>query len=409
VKAAALHEVIVLSDSEESEVNIRQQLAQFRYGSLAMSRTSSSSSEGSRLGGLSLKQAGRTPSPLEPLVPVEPTAESVAASEVHPVASSAPKPKPKPKPRGADNPLSAAFSDVQLAKLGRCVACELKWTARKTVVEKVKHVSACARKCGLNEGTLLALIGQELERAPAAAVPAQKAKGKAKQIEDEVPAAPRTFLAEVTTKEAETRKRGRRPPVQSTVLNPADNRQDIIGRARALIGNDPPATVNERPLPRPAFTMSGARIAEEKAKADRLEADRLKAERLKAMAAAAEEPPLTQGFGRSALAGPSRLTSLMGPPRRTLFLDDTPAADDEPAPPPLRPARSVLSDEPLLTQPFAASSLAMATSTSITLNDDAQAAKQKRLQAIAAALAEQTGQVTPVRLLHYRRCASCDS
>ncbi|KAG5648934.1 hypothetical protein DXG03_000283 [Asterophora parasitica] len=153
------------------------------------------------------------------------------------IASKAP-PKMKPAHRFADD-----FSDVELSMLSKCVGCEVHWTARKTVAQKMLHVQACAKKKYLDDATVRILIRKEIDSAMAIAAP-MKSKGEGKGKADEAVSGPRTFLEEVVA-EAAPRRKGRRLDTRETVQSVAQTRDLILDRARAVIGTTFPLSEDQ--------------------------------------------------------------------------------------------------------------------------------------------------------------------
>lgn len=74
--------------------------------------------------------------------------------------------------------LAGVFPERQLSQLLRCVSCELQWTTRKSVFEKMKHLKSCAKKNRLDDGLVQTLIQRELDCISAAAA---KGKGRANE------------------------------------------------------------------------------------------------------------------------------------------------------------------------------------------------------------------------------------
>ncbi|KAJ3559179.1 hypothetical protein NM688_g493 [Phlebia brevispora] len=217
----------------------------------------------------------------------------------------------------------ASVSERDMVQLLRCVACNLAWTTRKTAAQKVKHIQSCAHKAGLTDETVGMLIKEELEKTPA--VKPVKNKGKSKAKEEE----PMTLLAEKINDE--TGKRKRRAPVEGTVREIAEIREDILERARQLLngGTRPTSVLRERDDGRPEQGDIDAappltQPFGESALARRFQAARAllsqNATQVRVPSSTqdcgdqdAESPPRTQPFGESALArqfgAPSHLIS----------------------------------------------------------------------------------------------------
>jgi hypothetical protein len=283
---------------------MRQHLAGFRYASAPLNSregsvrpcpiitkryvsTSSSSSS-----------SGNKASPVE-LPPV-------------PRASATAVPTKERSKRAFAFPCLSTFSDTRLAKLSRCVSCELTWTTRKTVVEKVKHISTCAKKQNLEDATLSALIERELQKEPEESLPLKKKPRK--NVEDDAEHSPKTLLSHVRT--VEESKKGRRPAILASVRDPTTAAVTIRGRAKDLFGLTS-GDERSKPSQPPRWTPSGARL--------------LAAAKAVTVAAVPDEPLLTQPFGKSALAGQSKSAA----PRSLFMSYDVPTtdADDDNCPP----------------------------------------------------------------------------
>ncbi|KAI0832485.1 hypothetical protein BC628DRAFT_1414781 [Trametes gibbosa] len=134
----------------------------------------------------------------------------------------------------AKRPIShrfADFSDSQLSRVLKCVSCELAWTARKTVPQKMKHIQTCAKKNGLTDDTVRILLRKELDSAPPVASSSNSTTPA--PASDSVS---ETLLEDVL-KGAGKKKHGRRPPVMQTVKNVEETRRSILDRARSLLAN----------------------------------------------------------------------------------------------------------------------------------------------------------------------------
>lgn len=231
-------EIIELSDEEETDSQMRKHLAMFTYAKPAphprpaFSRVSStaalSSSSSLFSGSNGLRQITDPRIPLQESVPPDRDIDTIPGEPSKLKAKGVAKTRDSSRHR-----FSMALTDAELARMSRCVSCELGWTARKTVVEKMKHVGACAKKNKLDDNTVVALIQQELARTPP---PEPKGKGKAKaKTAEPAEVAPRTILEEIVEGPV-PKKKGRRVEVQTTVVKPVDadpmnrNRfQDLIG------------------------------------------------------------------------------------------------------------------------------------------------------------------------------------
>ncbi|KAI0650677.1 hypothetical protein C8Q79DRAFT_1006915 [Trametes meyenii] len=161
------------------------------------------------------RTASKTPSPTESgLAPPEGRAAS----------------KPKPV---ASHRFGNEFPDVQLARILKCVSCDLAWTTRKTVPQKMKHIQTCAKKNGLSDDTIRILLRKELDSLPPVA---SSSKSKSATPAPPSTPVPETLLEEVL-KDVNKKKPGRRPQVLQTVKSVAETRETILDKARSLLGD----------------------------------------------------------------------------------------------------------------------------------------------------------------------------
>ncbi|KZT12771.1 uncharacterized protein LAESUDRAFT_15467 [Laetiporus sulphureus 93-53] len=164
--------------------------------------------------------------------------------------------------RSASRAFAEGFSEAELAKLLKCVVCESLWTARKTTVRKLKHIGSCAKRRSLTDATIAVMIRQEIDRVPI--LPEKKTKHKQQEAE--------TLLQDAVL-DAGAKRRGKRPAVVTTVKSLTETREQILLKARQLIGH---------PSARPQGVMITVSAESNTAEKTRL-------------------PPSTQGFGESAL------------------------------------------------------------------------------------------------------------
>ena len=130
--------------------------------------------------------------------------------------------------RAATHRFTTDFSDKELSRILRCIACDLAWTARKSVEQKMKHIQSCAKKHGLTDDTVRSLLRNELNSLPA--VSTSKSNSS---VEPTTPPAPDTLL-EGALKDGQ-KKKGRRPQVLQTVKSVTETRSDILDKARVLL------------------------------------------------------------------------------------------------------------------------------------------------------------------------------
>ncbi|TBU49596.1 hypothetical protein BD309DRAFT_1026046 [Dichomitus squalens] len=166
------------------------------------------------------RTASKTPSPA-----TQESQTPEATSSAMPPA----KAKRLPSHRFADE-----FTDFRLSRLLRCVSCDLAWTARKTVKEKMKHIQSCAKKNRLTDETVRVLLRAELAKLQ----PVASSSKRNSPVEPTVPSAPETLLAE-TVREQKKKRAGPRRQVEPTVKSVAETREEILNKARLLLQNAP--------------------------------------------------------------------------------------------------------------------------------------------------------------------------
>ncbi|KAJ3869474.1 hypothetical protein EV359DRAFT_76733 [Lentinula novae-zelandiae] len=124
--------------------------------------------------------------------------------------------------------LSDEFNADSISRLLMCVCCNLKWTTRKSVSQKLTHFKTCAKKHGVQDDTLVGLIREGVINSPAVQ---PKGKGTSIVVDD---ASPKTFFDEVMH-DAAPKKRTRRQEVKSTVKDIEEMRNAILLKARAIV------------------------------------------------------------------------------------------------------------------------------------------------------------------------------
>lgn len=160
------------------------------------------------------------------------TAPKPALSRAGSSLSTATEDKPTRKKRlPTTHRFSSDFSDADLAKLTKCVSCEINWTARKSGGQKILHIQSCAKKNAFTDETIRVLIRKEIESTMALG----KGKEKATPGLPTEPAGPRTFFEDIVT-DATRKKKGRRLETTETVQSVTTTRNIILDRARAVLG-----------------------------------------------------------------------------------------------------------------------------------------------------------------------------
>lgn len=235
-------------------------------------------------------------------------AASVTTSDIQRAAS-----KLSQKPPSSTNHRFTEFEDDDLARILRCPACDLAWTSRKTVLQKMKHIQTCAKKLHFTDETITALLRKQLEIVP-------QLKGDPVEVEE-----PGTLLEEAV-KVGEKKKSGPRRKIIGTIKDLSETRQDILDRAKNLLDKGPAAKSSAAQLKPPDAGLS----------------------------IPSGLPPLTQPFGQSSLAMKFRSNV---PPEPTPFPVYVPSPPSLPSALPASPPDLLFSSPPR-TQAFGESSLA---------------------------------------------------
>ena len=163
------------------------------------------------------------------LIPPRPGITRKGCGEVGPVLK-----------RKSAHRFSSDFSDADLAKLAKCVGCDLKWTARKTAHQKMIHIQACAKKNAFTDETIRILIWKEIDLVTA--------HNEAACIMTES----NTYMEDIVA-HAAPRKKGRRQRAAQTVQTIEVTRSNILNRAQALLG---PSSSDALPCTQPVGSAS---------------------------------------------------------------------------------------------------------------------------------------------------------
>ncbi|KAI0352892.1 hypothetical protein OH77DRAFT_1522956 [Trametes cingulata] len=226
-------------------------------------------------------------------VPIRRTASKTPS----PTESSSVPPEPAPAgkvKRAASHRFADDFSDAQLSRILKCVSCDLAWTTRKSLLQKMKHIQTCAKKNALTDETVRILLRKELDNLPPIA-----SSSKSAASEPAPPAAPETLLEDVL-KDANKKKPGRRPQVLQTVKSVTETRETILDKARALL-QDSGTSRGSTPVPQNATKQSSITNVAEMPPPTQM----FSRSNVAARALPADEHPAdrTQAFGPSRLAG----------------------------------------------------------------------------------------------------------
>jgi hypothetical protein len=142
---------------------------------------------------------------------------------------------PPPKKAVTKHPFSTDFSNAGLAKLTKCVSCNVQWTTRKTAAQKINHIQSCAKKHSFNDETIRFLIRKEIESVVGnvGGTADKKGKGKSSVPPAESPT-PKTFYEHIVA-DATPRKKGRRREAGESVRSVTATRNTILDRARVVL------------------------------------------------------------------------------------------------------------------------------------------------------------------------------
>ena len=144
-------------------------------------------------------------------------------------------------------------TNLDVGRLLRCVSCDVQWTVRKNVAHKSTHMTACARKKGINPSTLQLLIEKELVK-----LRHTKTNDKKQPCSEPAIAAPQTYL-ETVVAEAQPRRKQRRTDVVGTLQPISQTRAAILDRAKALLGTREAVSCNAPEPEQPEQTQSFGR------------------------------------------------------------------------------------------------------------------------------------------------------
>lgn len=127
--------------------------------------------------------------------------------------------------RPAAHRFTADFTDDDLSRVLKCVSCGDRWTVRKGATAKMRHIESCAKKHAISDEIIKRLIRAELE-APEEPKPRQKPKPST---------VTNTLFEDALGDTGKTK--GKRKQVQqnSTLHDPAENREAILAKARSLL------------------------------------------------------------------------------------------------------------------------------------------------------------------------------
>jgi len=189
------------------------------------------------LGHLAYRQAGRASNNVSDFSRAR-RSRSEPASEVH---------CGKVERRSRSFRTDSNVTNLDVGPLLRCVSCDVQWTVRKNVAHKSAHMTACARKKGINPSTLQLLIEKELLK-----LRQSKTNDQKQPCSEPAIAAPQTYL-ETVVAEAQPRRKQRRTDTVGTLQPISHTRAAILDRAKALLGTQETVSCD---APEPEQTQS---------------------------------------------------------------------------------------------------------------------------------------------------------
>ncbi|KAJ6515744.1 hypothetical protein C8R45DRAFT_217671 [Mycena sanguinolenta] len=219
----------------------------------------------------------------------------------------------KQKARTSSKGVAGKFSDAELAKLVKCVSCDLSWTARKTGAQKILHIRSCAKKTGLTDDTVQLLIRKEIDNAPNDPGPSNR-NGKANLV----PTLGTTLL-EDTVRDAGPKRKGKRKEVVNNLKSASETHENIRDKARMIFGPEPMSD-DDIPVQTQAVTANRPPAAQENFATQTFGTSRLGQQHgYKSLLGAQDSddepddlPPTTQAFAPSKLDGRAPATSGWG-------------------------------------------------------------------------------------------------
>lgn len=232
---------------------------------------------------------------------------SVAAAPV-PETIVAPK---RAKISKAAHRFTEDFTNTELALVRKCIGCDVIWTVRKTVPQKMLHIQSCSKKRSFTDDTIRALLRKEINANVLTVSPKRQLASKLSETSQ-------TYLENVVA-DAGPRKRQSKTLHHQTVKEPVAANADIRQKAAEMLGtslrcddtereNRPPMT---QPFGRSALAQdhSNPTILFYTSDADEDEETEIGA------------PPATQAFAPSRLGG-ATITTRSGPSLFSLGAED---------------------------------------------------------------------------------------
>ncbi|EDR12487.1 uncharacterized protein LACBIDRAFT_292945 [Laccaria bicolor S238N-H82] len=135
----------------------------------------------------------------------------------------------KQRSRAKAYQLAPDFSDAYLARMAKCVCCDIPWRTSKTAAVKMRHVLSCAKQHGIDDNTLESAIRNEIERL---SVDVLKGDGPQKVLPSSE--AQKTLFEDLVTSTV-SKKKTRPQATRSSVTIASLTRKATLDRARVVL------------------------------------------------------------------------------------------------------------------------------------------------------------------------------
>lgn len=222
---------------------------------------------------------------------------------------------PKKKPassrlKKALSELSPDFTEGEIEHVLKCIACDARWTARKSAAQKVQHMRMCCKKAFYTQETIDVLLRKAIQDAAEAPPKPNKTPAAA----GPPPASP-TLFTEFNPAEAK-KKRGRAATIKTTVTSVLDTRSEILNRAQLFLQQDSESPEGREAAPLVTQQFGSSKLGAAQHTNSSLVADEPPpatqqlggAKRTNSLFLSDDAPPPTQQFGQSKLGVARRAT-----------------------------------------------------------------------------------------------------
>lgn len=141
------------------------------------------------------------------------------------------------RPVKVARPLSDEQSDIapnDVEGLTACVSCEVKWTARKTSVQKLVHILSCARQHGLEIPTVKVLIHKQTRDHSSTSRGPRQPTQPAPPVLPNAPQISKTLFENVAPMIQPNKRNAQKEP-PTLLSTPRSGRDAILSKARAIL------------------------------------------------------------------------------------------------------------------------------------------------------------------------------